>query len=228
MAGFLIVEDDRLTAGAIARVVRNTPRHELIGRAVLVAHTAAQARTILLRRDVRLAAAIFDVKLPDGDGLELIAEFRDRLDGVPVLVLTGHHAQAEFSQKAFLLDAAFVAKPADTSILRRFILKATTRCIAGNIDPMVHRWIRRYQLTTRQAQLLASAVAGDLPETFRAQAGDMSRDRYKELVGEFLDKCHRRSVEEAVNALLREAVTGGAPAAPANGGSARKTNPMPR
>ena len=93
---------------------------------------------------------------------------------------------------------------------------------------MVHRWIRRYQLTTRQAQLLASAVAGDLPETFRAQAGDMSRDRYKELVGEFLDKCHRRSVEEAVNALLREAVTGGAPAAPTNGGSARKTTPMRR
>lgn len=205
MAGVLIVEDDRLVANAIARVVRNTPRHELIGRAVLIARTAAMARTILRREDVHLVAAIVDVKLPDGDGLDLIAEFRDRLEDVSVLVLTGHHAQAELSQRAFLLDALFVAKPADTSILRRFILKATTRR-RGGVDATVERWIRRYQLTTRQAQLVASAVAGDTPEVFRAQAGDMSRDRYKELVGELLAKTRKRNIDEIVIAVHREAL----------------------
>ncbi|MCC7540572.1 MAG: response regulator [Deltaproteobacteria bacterium] len=217
MAGVLIVEDDRLAGNAIARLVRKTPRHDGIGRGVLVARNAATARDILRRSDIVLLAAIFDVKLPDGDGLAVIAEFAERLEGVPVLVLTGHHDEAALSQRAFLLGASFVAKPVDPAIVRRFILGATTRRLVAErqVRGVVESWIRRYRLTPRQAQLLGSAVAGETPDAFRAATG-ISPDRYKELVGELLARCHRRHLDDVALAVHREAL-----------GTPRKTSDRP-
>jgi DNA-binding response OmpR family regulator len=48
--------------------------------------TAADARSVL--RSARYAAVILDIGLPDGDGLAILREIRERKDPIPVLVLT--------------------------------------------------------------------------------------------------------------------------------------------
>jgi DNA-binding response OmpR family regulator len=51
-----------------------------------VVNTAADARTALAT--TRFAAVVLDLGLPDGDGLSLLRELRERKDTTPVLVLT--------------------------------------------------------------------------------------------------------------------------------------------
>ena len=48
--------------------------------------TSAEARSVLTT--TRYAALILDLGLPDGDGLSILRELRDRKDPLPILVLT--------------------------------------------------------------------------------------------------------------------------------------------
>jgi DNA-binding response OmpR family regulator len=85
----LIVEDHRLTRRFLADNLRAD------GYDPLEAGTLAQARALI--REGHPALAVLDLQLPDGDGLDLIAELRDPAgegpSALPVLVLSGRSGE---------------------------------------------------------------------------------------------------------------------------------------
>src|SRR5215472_13956868 len=76
----LVIEDE----SRIAEILR--PPLEQAGFAVDFVHLCADGRVALASH--AYDAAILDLGLPDGDGLDLLAELRARGDGTPILVLT--------------------------------------------------------------------------------------------------------------------------------------------
>lgn len=74
----LIIEDDHATAETMQFLLS----HE--GHSAVVAASLKDARYRI--REVLPDAIVADVRLPDGDGLEIVKEYRDR---VPCVVCTG-------------------------------------------------------------------------------------------------------------------------------------------
>jgi DNA-binding response OmpR family regulator len=75
----LIVEDDALIARSLGRAL------EAAGHEVLLASTVAGARGLVTDE---LDLVLCDLGLPDGDGLDLVAEIHGRRPTLPILVLT--------------------------------------------------------------------------------------------------------------------------------------------
>ncbi len=76
----LVVEDNEELAQLLAKGL------ESAGFGADLVTTAAQARKVLTT--TRYAALVLDRGLPDGDGLAILREIRDRKDPIPVLMLT--------------------------------------------------------------------------------------------------------------------------------------------
>ena len=86
----LLVEDHALFRGAFAQAMGRALAAEGTDVAFVEAGTMAEARARL--REGGLDAALIDVVLPDGDGLDLVREINGggSADGsIPTLVLTG-------------------------------------------------------------------------------------------------------------------------------------------
>jgi len=84
----LFVEDDANFRKVFTGLMREALAPERLDVAFVEAGTLAQARTRL--REGALDAALIDVTMPDGDGLELVGEIHDGGLGraIPTLVLT--------------------------------------------------------------------------------------------------------------------------------------------
>jgi len=77
----MLVEDHAAFRQSLAALLSQEPDIEV----VVQAGSLAQARQML---DTPLDVAVLDLRLPDGDGRELIGELRQRNAGISVLVLT--------------------------------------------------------------------------------------------------------------------------------------------
>ena len=103
----LIVEDDRLNA-ELARDLLEARGHD-----VELAPDAATFRATMAA-GTRPSIVLMDIRLPDGDGVELLHEARRDMPGVPVVAVT---AQALAEERLRLAAAGFNAvltKPIDT------------------------------------------------------------------------------------------------------------------
>jgi DNA-binding response OmpR family regulator len=80
----LVIEDEL----RIAEILKSGLQRA--GFAVDVAHRCGDAREALAV--IVYDAAILDLGLPDGDGLDLLAELRSAHNGVPILILTARDA----------------------------------------------------------------------------------------------------------------------------------------
>ena len=99
----LIVEDDE----AVAELVQITLARE--GFDVDVAHDCGDARAAVERRDHDLI--FLDLKLPDGEGLDVLAWVKERGDTAAVIVMTAFR-QEEKALRAYELGAVdFICKP---------------------------------------------------------------------------------------------------------------------
>jgi len=99
----LIVEDDPLIAVSLTQSL--TP----LGNTVEVFHRLSEARTALAHSQFDLV--VLDLGLPDGSGLALLTEIRNRGNATPVLILTARDGVAERVQG---LDAGaddYLTKP---------------------------------------------------------------------------------------------------------------------
>ena len=73
-----------------------------------------------------IALIIADLRLPDGDGLDVVRAARARLHPPPVIVVTGFASQ-QSRREAFAAGAtAYLAKPFATSALTSLIREALT------------------------------------------------------------------------------------------------------
>jgi len=82
----------------------------------------AAARRLL--RTERFDLCLTDMRLPDGDGLELVAWIQENRATVPVAVITAH-GNVESAVRALKLGAFdFVSKPLDLGVLRKLVNSA--------------------------------------------------------------------------------------------------------
>jgi two-component system, NtrC family, response regulator PilR len=82
----------------------------------------AGARRLL--RSERFDLCLTDMRLPDGDGLELVAWIQENRAALPVAVITAH-GNVESAVRALKLGAFdFVSKPLDLGVLRKLVNSA--------------------------------------------------------------------------------------------------------
>ncbi len=110
----LIVDDEQIWA-------RNLERY--LGRRGFDAastHSVRRAEAMALRD--RPSLLCLDLRLPDGDGLELLGRLRGRGMRTPCLLMTAHASKTTY-EEATRLDAAVIEKPAGLAEIRKRISK---------------------------------------------------------------------------------------------------------
>ena len=95
---------------------------ERMDLATAAAGDLATARSLLAKRRFDLCLA--DMRLPDGDGLDLVAWIQQHQPQLPVAVITAH-GNVETAVRALKLGAFdFISKPLDLGVLRRLVAVA--------------------------------------------------------------------------------------------------------
>lgn len=156
----LIIEDDARLGMSLAKGLKEA------GYVVRHAATLAAARGLLRQEEVRLV--VLDLGLPDGDGLDLLAECRGAESPVPILVTT---ARGELEARIRGLDAGaddYLVKPVAfaellariRAQLRRLEKAAAPRCRIADLELNLRtraatRGGRAIELTPREFDLLA-------------------------------------------------------------------------
>ena len=93
MIKVFLVDDHEIVRRGLSDLLEGDPELTVVGEAGSVAH--ALARIPALRPDV----AVLDVRLPDGNGIELCRELLSKLEGLRCLILTS------FTDEHAMLDA---------------------------------------------------------------------------------------------------------------------------
>ena len=93
-----------------------------LSRMNLETQTAADMTTAQrLLKTTHFDLCLTDMRLPDGDGLDLVAWMQEHQPGVPVAVITAH-GNVESAVRALKLGAFdFVSKPLDLGVLRKLV-----------------------------------------------------------------------------------------------------------
>lgn len=114
MAQVVIIEDEKILARNIATALTR------VGIDAAVAGSCSAARRLIAETPPDLIIA--DVNLGDGDGIDLLADWRRDNPEVPVVVMTGQDSLSN-RMRAERLDAtAFLSKPFAMARLRELIL----------------------------------------------------------------------------------------------------------
>src|SRR5262245_18451626 len=108
----LVVDDHVLIRESLRSVLR-----ELRREAIVVTGTDAQEAMRLVAAHRDLTLILLDLNLPDGDGLDVLAELRERHPTIPVVVLSGYHDRANVVRTLELGALGFIPKTAQRSVL---------------------------------------------------------------------------------------------------------------
>jgi two-component system response regulator PilR (NtrC family) len=101
-----------------------------MGLKVTTAEDLAEARRALGADS--FSFCLTDMRLPDGNGLDLVREIADKYPQLPAAVITAH-GKIEDAVLALKIGAFdFVSKPVDLSILRKLVTTAIKLCDAPN------------------------------------------------------------------------------------------------
>ena len=117
----LIIDDEPDIRTLIALALRRD------GITCHLAADLAEARQILGDVGADLDFCLTDMRLPDGDGLDLLEEIRDEFPTLPVAVITAH-GQVDAAVRALKAGAFdFVSKPIEQIVLKRLVRDALKR-----------------------------------------------------------------------------------------------------
>ncbi len=122
MNRILVVEDEADLAVTYDRLLRRQ------GYRVVTA--ASRAEGLESIESAPPALVIADLRLPDGNGIDIIRAARAREPRVPVIVVTGFPSRAARDAAVASGASAFLAKPFDASALLRLVhdeLERSTR-----------------------------------------------------------------------------------------------------
>lgn len=119
----LLVEDEPANRALIRAIIARANRAELRGIVLHEAASIAEARSLLASHPVDIV--LVDVRLPDGNGLDLAAEIRAHPDTGPakVVIISASVLPAERATALATGVDAFLAKPFDPSDLVELIVR---------------------------------------------------------------------------------------------------------
>ena len=194
---FLIAEDDELVGRILVRTLSEHGHTELVT-------TVHEARMIL--RDQSFTAVVVDVGLPDGSGLELIADARSQDPTMAALVVSGRVDERRLAE-AHHLGVSFLLKPVDTRELGLFAVRtrAKSRARHEKIAAVAERWGVQYDLTPAEAAVLQLAANGAQRAKLPELRG-VAPSTVKKQVQVLLTKTGDNTLEGAVSRLLRAIV----------------------
>ncbi len=186
---FLIVDDDAALASAVASQLRAE-------FACTIASSIREARAAL-KTDEPYCGFIIDLRLPDGDGLDVLKLARKRNPNAPAVLLTGS-IEVPVINETYDLGASFVAKPLGLRALAR-ILEEAHACAHG-LDLRTQRRVAdavaHYDLSTGERDVLIAKIAAIPREVFVAER-EISLNTYKSKVRTLIRKLNVESLEDA-------------------------------
>lgn len=185
-----VVEDDEGVARAILREMPRVMKARLF-------KSVEEARHALAAAIEPPRAAIVDIGLPDGTGLDVVAAIRRRRPSTPVLVLTASR-DPDVINRCHELRAEFVCKPRFRRNLIEF-LKRVPVAVAdgGNTADGVAALAREFSLTPREAEIVARA-AGGVPRRYLLDELGVTENTLKSQIRSILDKTGCSSLPEVV------------------------------
>jgi DNA-binding NarL/FixJ family response regulator len=211
--GFLIVEDEPTLARTLARTFG---RHGSVD----VVHSMSAARD-KLGNDSEWTGVVLDLILPDGYGLDLLAEIRQIHGALPVLVLTGE-LNRDVVNKVQTMRGEYVCKPASADNLNPFIQRALAqeRVDDAAIGQRIEHLARQLKLTRRETELLTLSVDG-LSRKELADALGVAENTVKAQIRSLLKKSGARSLatlaQKVIKGATRDSVPPGEPATTTDG-----------
>ncbi|MCL2726725.1 MAG: response regulator [Polyangiaceae bacterium] len=194
---FLVVEDDGSVRRSIARSLGAHGHVDTVGTCA-AALLALRARTF--------DGLVVDVRMPDGNGLDIVAPARERFPGIAVLVLTGY-TEHDVICRTRELRAGYLLKPCDVKQLALLVEEVNDRRAARErrTRAIIERWTSDYRLTVTEAELLSLGADGVARESFAVRRG-VRPEVVRRQIHMLLRKTGDDTFESAVNALLREAL----------------------
>ncbi len=129
-----------------------------LGKMELDVDTAGDYRSAVQRLSSALYDLVLtDMRLPDGDGLDLVAWIQDNCPGVPVAVITAH-GNVEAAVRALKLGAFdFISKPLDLAALRKLI--TATLKLGESLEETTRRSTMRLIGDSKPMQQLRQMIA---------------------------------------------------------------------
>ena len=124
-------------------------------------------------RDERFDLCLTDMRLPDGNGIELVGHIQEHHPELPVAVITafGSMETAIAALKAGAFD--FVSKPVDLTVLRGLVekaLKLSSRS-AGRRPPAEQRLLGESPVILRVRELIAKLARSQAPVYISGESG---------------------------------------------------------
>ena len=120
----LLVEDEPANRALVRAIVARMDRAELDGIVLHEAATIAEARSVLASHPVDIV--LVDVRLPDGNGLDLATELRAHPDAAgpaKIVIVSASVLPAERMSALATGADAFLAKPFDAKDLVELIVR---------------------------------------------------------------------------------------------------------
>lgn len=118
-----------------------------------------KATALAILDEAAIVAAIVDLGLPDGSGLEIVREIRRSSRSIPVLVLTGT-LDRQLVNEVNLHDAGYAVKDAGwQKNVRKFVSELTPN-YEQRVRSEVERAGRNHGLSARESQVLELYILG--------------------------------------------------------------------
>jgi two-component system, NarL family, nitrate/nitrite response regulator NarL len=188
MPRMLVVEDQVLVARNIERRVRP-------GWSVVCSDSCKAALSIV-DDGAPLGAAVVDLGLPDGDGMDLVAMAGVKRPGLPILIVTARFEE-DFVNRAAALGASYSCKPdygeALLSFARRALIGALVRDEA--VRGLLETKARGARLSMRETQIAVLSVTGTARCELAERCG-VAENTLKTEIRSILHKCSVIDLEQ--------------------------------
>jgi DNA-binding NarL/FixJ family response regulator len=181
----LVVEDDPHVAQAIGRLVPH-------GRPAIAVRSIAMASEVLAS-GAPLAAAVIDVRLPDGSGLDVLRLLRKSHPYLPAVVVTALLSR-ELVNEVTALRAQYICKPDFGDPLLAFFGALDQ---ADEQEDMLQRACAALHLNPRETEILRQSFQG-VPRGRLAEVLGISENTLKKQIRSLLTKTSQSSLSEAM------------------------------
>lgn len=150
---FLVVDDHVLIRAAMQGVLK-----QLTADAVVLEAGTYQEAISLISSDTELALVLLDLRLPDRDGFEMLAEFRANYPSVPVVMMSAFNDRDNVLRALDAGAAGFIPK----TETREVLLGALQLILAGGkyIPPDI---LARPLPTPQSSPVPSAVIMGDRP-----------------------------------------------------------------
>lgn len=154
MIGVLVVDDHPIVLSGLAALIDSDPQLEVVGTARSVATTRD------LPVEMEPAVAVLDLQLPDGDGISLGVELKQRWPQLRVLILTMHADEAAVIHSLASRLDGYLLKDADPEALLAAVHSAAGGALV--VGPGASAGVVAAATSAPRADALAALDARDL------------------------------------------------------------------